>query len=184
MLRKLCSVTGPKISDFSGAALQCPTARQVHCSGWGVGERLFKAGRLLAFIAYRVGAYPVFEVSAYSNKYGTSQVQNKRGKTFIFCDFEDPPPPPQRIQRSSYTYHRLLVFRYWKRLRNILEIPMLSEVNKMFKDNPIFFSFLLSVLFPPNPVYFDPPFNNFSKSSKYTRLILAPPLRFLWTSEH
>ena len=33
MLRKLCSVTGPKISDFSGAALQCPTARQVHCSG-------------------------------------------------------------------------------------------------------------------------------------------------------
>ena len=111
MLRKLRSVTGPKISDFSGAALQCPTARQVHCSGWGVGERLFKAGRLLAFIAYRVGAYPVFEVSAYSNKYGTSQVQNKRGKTFIFCDFEDP-PPPQRIQRSSYTYHRLLVFRY------------------------------------------------------------------------
>ena len=32
-------------------------------------------------------------------------------------------------------YHRRLMFRYCKRLRNILEIPMLSEVNKVFKDN-------------------------------------------------
>ena len=67
-----------------------------------MGERLFKAGRLLAFIAYRVGAYPVFEVSAYSNKYGTSQVQNKRGKTFIFCDFED--PPPRREYKEVHTH--------------------------------------------------------------------------------
>ena len=53
------------------------------------------------------------------------------------------------------------MFRKYKRLRNILEIPMLSEVNKVDKDNPIFVSFLL--YFVP-PAYFDPPFNNFSKS--------------------
>ena len=53
-------------------------------------------------------------------------------------------------------------FRYCKRLRNILEIPMLSEVNKVFKDNPDFVSSLL--YFVPPTVYFDPPFKNFSKS--------------------
>ena len=35
------------------------------------------------------------------------------------------------------------MFRYYKRLRNTLEIPMLSEVKKLNKDNPIFDSFLL-----------------------------------------
>ena len=45
------------------------------------------------------------------------------------------------------------MFRYCKRLHNILEIPMLSEVNKVFKDNLIFVSFVST----PPPVYFDPP---------------------------
>ena len=47
------------------------------------------------------------------------------------------------------------MFRYCKRLRNILEIPMLSEVNKVFKDNPNS-SLLFYSLFPP-PIYFDLP---------------------------
>ena len=34
------------------------------------------------------------------------------------------------------------MFRYYKRLRNILEILMSSEVNKVFKDNPIFLYFV------------------------------------------
>ena len=37
------------------------------------------------------------------------------------------------------------------RLRNILEIPMLSEVNKVNKDNPIFVSFLLYLVLTPTP---------------------------------
>ena len=45
--------------------------------------------------------------------------------------------------------HRVLVFRYYKRLLNILEIPMLSEVNEVFKDNPNFVSSLL--YFVPTP---------------------------------
>ena len=45
------------------------------------------------------------------------------------------------------------MFRYCKRLRNILETPMLSEVNKVFKDNPNFVSSLL--YFVPT-VYFVP----------------------------
>ena len=40
------------------------------------------------------------------------------------------------------------MFRCCKLLLNILEIPMLSEVNKVFKDNPNFISSLL---------YFVPP---------------------------
>ena len=54
------------------------------------------------------------------------------------------------------------MFHYCKRLRNILEIPMLSEVN-IFKDNP---NFVPSLLYFIPSVYFDPPFNNFSKSLK------------------
>ena len=55
------------------------------------------------------------------------------------------------------------MFRYCKRLRNILEIPMLSEVNKVNKDNLSFVSFLFYfVPTPPARAYFDPPFNNFS----------------------
>ena len=59
------------------------------------------------------------------------------------------------------------MFRLCKRLRNILEIPMFSEVNKVNKDNPIFVSFLLYFVPTPPlilsprllkpPVYFDPP---------------------------
>ena len=57
------------------------------------------------------------------------------------------------------------MFHHCERLRNILEIPMLSEVNKVNKDNPIFVSFLLYVsnprLFFQNPwspsVSLDPP---------------------------
>ena len=45
------------------------------------------------------------------------------------------------------------MFGYCKRLRNILEIvPMLSEVNKVFKDNPNFVSSLL--YFVPSPHLF------------------------------
>ena len=44
---------------------------------------------------------------------------------------------------------------------------MLSEINKVNKDNPIFVSFLLYfVPISPPPAYFDPPFNKFSKSLK------------------
>ena len=47
-----------------------------------------------------------------------------------------------------------------KRLLNLLETPIFSEVNEVFKDNSNFVSSLL---------YFDPPpFNNFSKSLKPT----------------
>ena len=46
------------------------------------------------------------------------------------------------------------MFRYCEWLRNILEIPMLSEVNEIFKDNPNFVSSLS--YFVPTPVYFDP----------------------------
>ena len=48
------------------------------------------------------------------------------------------------------------MFRDCKRLRNILEILMLSEVNEVNKDNPIFVSFLLYFV-PTPPAYFDPP---------------------------
>ena len=41
------------------------------------------------------------------------------------------------------------MFRYCKQLRNILEILMLSEVNKLFKDNPNLVSSLLC--FVPTP---------------------------------
>ena len=41
---------------------------------------------------------------------------------------------------------------------------MLSEVNKVKKDNPIFVIFLLYLLLPP--AYFDPPFINFSNFLK------------------
>ena len=68
------------------------------------------------------------------------------------------------------------MFLYCKRLRNILEIPMLSEVNKVNKDNPIFVSFLLYfVPTPPLPRLFCPPFINFSKSLKLPPFILTPP---------
>ena len=55
---------------------------------------------------------------------------------------------------------------------------MLSEVNKVNKDNPIFISFLL--YFVPTPcAYFDsPPFNNFSKSLKTPPFILTPPIYY------
>ena len=52
-------------------------------------------------------------------------------------------------------YHRELMFRYLNWLRYALEVPMLSEVNKVFKDNPNIVS-SLCILFQP-PVYFDPP---------------------------
>ena len=69
-------------------------------------------------------------------------------------------------------YHRQLMFRlYCKWHLNILEIPMLSEVNKVNKDNSIFVSFLLYVVSTPSSIL-NPPFNNFSKS-------LNPPPRLL-----
>ena len=69
-----------------------------------------------------------------------------------------------REYKEVYKYIRQLVFRFYKWLRNILEIPMLSQVNKVFRNNPISVSSLL--YFVPIPAYFDPPFNNFSKSLK------------------
>ena len=51
---------------------------QSHChsSGWGGGGRLFEAGRLLTFSAFRMGAYLRWasnsRLGAYSNKYGMS----------------------------------------------------------------------------------------------------------------
>ena len=47
------------------------------------------------------------------------------------------------------------MFAYGKWLLNILEIPMSSEVNKVFKDNPNFVCSLL--YFVPTPIHFDPP---------------------------
>ena len=61
-----------------------------------------------------------------------------------------------REYKEVRTHITLLVFRYYKWLRNILEIPMLSEVNNVFC-----ILFLASVYFDPPP-----PFNNFSKSLK------------------
>ena len=59
------------------------------------------------------------------------------------------------------------------RLRNILEIPMLSKVNKVSKDNPIFVFFLL--YFVPTPLLIlTPPFINFSKSLKPPHLFWPP----------
>ena len=45
---------------------------------------------------------------------------------------------------------------------------MFSEINKVNKDNPIYFLFFLYFLSPSHspPAYFDSPFNNFSKSLK------------------
>ena len=41
-------------------------------------------------------------------------------------------------------------------VRNILEIPMLNELNKVFKDNPIFVSSLLYFV-PTPPFILTPP---------------------------
>ena len=51
---------------------------------------------------------------------------------------------------------------------------MLSEVNKVNKDNPIFVSFLLYFV-PTPPLILTPPFINFSKSLKPPPFILTPP---------
>ena len=48
------------------------------------------------------------------------------------------------------------MFRYRKLFRNILEIPMLSKVNKVFKDNLISVS-KFPLYFVLTTVYFDPP---------------------------
>ena len=85
----------------------------------------------------------------------------------------DPSPRPPFINFSNFTRD------YCKRLRIIPEIPILSEVNKVFKDNPNFVSSLLYYVTtssfiltaPPPP---PPPFNNFSQSLKLPRLIWPP----------
>ena len=98
-----------------------------------------------------------------------SQVQNKRGKTFIFfVIFGDPPQliltPPPFINFSNFT-------REYKEVHTHItdsccfvtasgsaiyqtEIPMLSEVNKVLKDNLIFVCSLLYFVPTPHPVYF------------------------------
>ena len=59
---------------------------------------------------------------------------------------------------------------------------MLSEVNKVNKDNPIFVSFLLYFVATPHPLILIPPLINFSKSLKAPPFILTP--RLLWTWEY
>ena len=56
---------------------------------------------------------------------------------------------------------------------------MLSEVNKVNKDNPIFVSFLLYFVSTPS-AYFDPPppFNIFSKSLKAPPHYFDPPIYY------
>ena len=50
------------------------------------------------------------------------------------------------------------MFCYCKQLCNVLEMPMLNEVNKVNKIRIIQLSSLFfHILFPPTPVYFDPP---------------------------
>ena len=62
------------------------------------------------------------------------------------------------------------------RLRNILEIPMLSEVNKVNKDNPIFVSFLLYLVLTPTPTrLFWPPGLLIFQNSWSPPFILTPP---------
>ena len=51
---------------------------------------------------------------------------------------------------------------------------MLSEVNKVNKDNSIFVSFLLYFV-PIPPLILTPPFNNFSKSLKPPVILTPPP---------
>ena len=84
------------------------------------------------------------------------------GGTFSLGDFWRPPqriltPPPRLLISRGNTKKFInisdLMFRYCKRLRNILEIPMLSEV-KVFKDNPIFVSFRIYFVSTP-PVYYE-----------------------------
>ena len=52
------------------------------------------------------------------------------------------------------------MFGYCKLLLNILKIPMLSEVNKVFMDNPNFVSSLLYFSHPPVILTPGLPFNN------------------------
>ena len=98
-----------------------------------------------------------------------TQVQNKRGETFIFfVIFGDPPhliltPPPlinflnfTRDYKEVHKYIMLFMFRYCKRLRNILEIPMLGEVNK-FNSIILFSSFFFHILFPSHLLFRPPP---------------------------
>ena len=87
--------------------------------GGGGGGRLFEAGRLIAFSAFRMGAYS--RLGAYSNKYGTRYSQYN--KTYlitllvfacfvvifpIYSDLSDSPQPlacePQTYFRSSLEF--------------------------------------------------------------------------------
>ena len=50
--------------------------------GWGGGGRLFKAGRLLTFSAFRIGAYS--RLGTYSNKYDNSKCEDCECYSLIF----------------------------------------------------------------------------------------------------
>ena len=84
---------------------------------------------------------------------------NRGGGEHLFFVIVMTPPPPfinflnfTREYKKVYKYFILLVFCYYKCLCNILEIPMLSKVNNVFKDNPIFASSLF--YFVPTPPTF------------------------------
>ena len=92
-------------------------------------------------------------------------------RSFFFVIYADPrqlffDPPFQLISRISQGITKKFIdqnievdvslFTYCKRLRNILEIPMLSEVNKVFKDNPNFVSSLLYFLPIHSPFILSP----------------------------
>ena len=83
------------------------------------------------------------------------------------------PPPPPRFNQFLEFHVSLLT--YCKRLRNILEIPMLSEVNKVFKDNPNFVSSLLYFVLMHSPFILSPSLINFQNPWSPPVYIWPPP---------
>ena len=87
------------------------------------------------------------------------------GRRLFFRDFWNPPPHPQLIltplfinfpkftreYKDVYTQitDSWCFVKYYKWLRNIPEIPMLSELNKVFNDDLIFVTSLSYCFHPP-----------------------------------
>ena len=83
-----------------------------HPSGWGRGGRLFEAGRLLTFSAFRMGAYsrwvPIRQrgwvVSASDSQSGRSGFESRSGHLLDLCSVV-----PTSISRSATLVNRQLV---------------------------------------------------------------------------